>query len=85
MGPIDADVMLNKGTLFAVHCLEGSGVGFILIIRDRPPEFLLARRAKKDMECVAAIREKPGAPRPAPTALPSCATLSVTFLHLATI
>jgi hypothetical protein len=38
-GPIDAEVMLNRGTPFAVHCLDESGVGFILIIRDKPPIF----------------------------------------------
>jgi hypothetical protein len=63
-GPIDAQRMLNRGTAFAVHCLEESGVGFILIIiiRDKPPDFLLARRVKKDkdMECVVGIPEKAG-------------------------
>jgi hypothetical protein len=38
-GPIDAEVMLNKGTPFAVHCLDESGVGFILTVRDKPPDF----------------------------------------------
>src|ERR1700723_1569821 len=51
--------MLNRDTGFAVHCLDESGVGFILIIRDKPPpDFLLARRVKKDIECVVAIPEK---------------------------
>jgi hypothetical protein len=31
--------MRKKGTLFAVRCLDESGVGFILAVRDKPPDF----------------------------------------------